>query len=83
VGKFVMPQPGEPLWVEFSNDSTPGGMPVSYVVVAVERSGKVTARPVGGRLPGVPADTPCRVGFAFRGEPMVVDAVAATCWLEP
>jgi hypothetical protein len=83
VGKFVMPRLGERLWVEFSGDSAPGSIPVSYVVVAVERSGMVTARPLGGTLPGVPADTPCRVEFAVGGEPMVVDAVAATCWIEP
>jgi len=58
-------------------------MPVSYVVVAVERSGKVTARPVGGSLPGVPAGTPCRVEYAVGGVPMMVDAVAASCRLEP
>jgi len=82
VGRFVMPRPGESLWVEFS-DSTPGSMRVSFVVVAVERSGNVRARPVGGSLPGVPAGTPCRVEFAVGGEPMIVDALAATCRLDP
>jgi hypothetical protein len=76
----AMPRPGARLRVRFSDTSTKA--PVSYVVIAVDRMSGITARPVGGSLPRVPHDTPCRVEYVVGGTKVMVDAVAASCVLD-